>query len=162
MRLRSFLVACGLARASSGAASAAVQLRLYDGPIKSAQIVEFLKGLRGHLKRRLLIVWDGAAQHKSRIVRAYLESTNGAMQMALLPVYSPELNPVEYLSGTYGLGANAAHWPTSVCARWPSSKPPLATDCAAPGIANRSSSRAGSRPGRGDVMSYVKLNRAAA
>lgn len=71
--------------------------RLYDGAIKSAQIVEFLKALHAHLKRRLMIVWDGAAQHKSRIVRDYLDSTNGAVQMTLLPGYSPELNPVEYL-----------------------------------------------------------------
>lgn len=71
--------------------------RLYDGAVKSAQIVEFLKALRAQLKRKLLIVWDGAAQHKSRIVREYLDSTQGAVQMALLPAYSPDLNPVEYL-----------------------------------------------------------------
>jgi transposase len=47
--------------------------------------------------QKLLIVWDGAAQHKSRIVRAYLDSTRGAVQMALLPGYAPDLNPVEYL-----------------------------------------------------------------
>ena len=58
--------------------------RLYDGAVKSAQIVEFLKALRAQLKRKLLIVWDGAAQHKSRIVREYLDSTKGAIQMALL------------------------------------------------------------------------------
>ena len=71
--------------------------RLYDGAVKSAQIVEFLKALRSQLKRRLLIVWDGAAQHKSRIVREYLDSTKGTVQMALLPGYAPDLNPVEYL-----------------------------------------------------------------
>jgi transposase len=71
--------------------------RLHDGAIRSAQIVEFLKALRAHLKRKLLIVWDGAAQHKSRIVRAYLDRTRGALQMALLPGYAPDLNPVEYL-----------------------------------------------------------------
>ncbi len=71
--------------------------RLYDGAVRSAQIVEFLKALRSQLKRRLLIVWDGAAQHKSRIVRDYLDSTKGAIQMALLPGYAPDLNPVEYL-----------------------------------------------------------------
>ena len=42
-------------------------------------------------------MWDGAAQHKSRIVRDYLDSTKGAVQMALLPAYAPDLNPVEYL-----------------------------------------------------------------
>jgi transposase len=71
--------------------------RLYDGAIRSAQVVEFLKALRTQLKRKLLIIWDGAAQHKSRIVRHYLDGTRGAVQMALLPGYAPELNPVEYL-----------------------------------------------------------------
>lgn len=71
--------------------------RLYDGAIKSAQIVEFLKALHAQLKRKLMIVWDGAAQHKSRIVRGFLDSTQGAIQMAVLPPYSPDLNPVEYL-----------------------------------------------------------------
>jgi transposase len=68
-----------------------------NGAVKSAQIVEFLKALRSQLQRRLLIVWDGAAQHKSRIVREYLDSTRGAIQLALLPAYAPDLNPVEYL-----------------------------------------------------------------
>jgi transposase len=71
--------------------------RLHDGAIKSAQVVEFLKALRAQFNRRLLIVWDGAAQHKSRIVREYLDATQGAVQMALLPPYAPDLNPVEYL-----------------------------------------------------------------
>ena len=71
--------------------------RLCDGAVKGPQIVEFLKALRAHLKRKLLIVWDGAAQHKGRVVRDYLDSTKGAVQMALLPAYAPDLNPVEYL-----------------------------------------------------------------
>jgi hypothetical protein len=83
--------------AIAGLTRANFLFRLYDGAVKSAQIVEFLKALRAQLKRKLLIVWDGAAQHKSRIVRGYLDSTKGAMQMALLPGYSPDLNPVEYL-----------------------------------------------------------------
>ena len=83
--------------AIAGLTRANFLFRLYDGAVKSAQIVEFLKALRAQLKRKLLIVWDGAAQHKSRIVREYLDSTKGVMQMALLPGYSPDLNPVEYL-----------------------------------------------------------------
>jgi transposase len=71
--------------------------RLHDGAIRSAQIIEFLKVLRAQLRRKLMIVWDRAAQHKSRVVREYLESTDGAIQMALLPGYAPDVNPVEYL-----------------------------------------------------------------
>lgn len=88
--------------------------RLYDGAVKSAQIVEFLKALRSQLKRKLLIVWDGAAQHKSRIVRQYLDSTQGALQMALLPPYGPELNPVDYLWAWLKRHAVANFCPTSL------------------------------------------------
>ena len=68
--------------------------RLYDGAVKSAQIVEFLKALRAQLKRKLLIVWDGAAQHKSRIVREYLDSTKGTVAAGLLAGPQPRRIPV--------------------------------------------------------------------
>lgn len=71
--------------------------RLHEGTIRSAQIVEFLKALRRHLKRRLLIVWDGLRAHRSRLVREYVDTTDGALALAFLPPYAPELNPVEYL-----------------------------------------------------------------
>jgi len=71
--------------------------RLHEGAIRSPQIVEFLKALRRHLKRRLLIVWDGLRAHRSRLVRDYVDSTDGGIQLAFLPPYAPELNPVEYL-----------------------------------------------------------------
>jgi transposase len=71
--------------------------RLHEGAIRSAQIVEFLKALARHLKRRLLIVWDGLRAHRSRLVREYVDATHGAIALAFLPPYAPELNPVEYL-----------------------------------------------------------------
>lgn len=71
--------------------------RLHEGAIRSPQIVEFLRALRRHLKRRLLIVWDGLRAHRSRLVRDYVDSTRGGLQLAFLPPYAPELNPVEYL-----------------------------------------------------------------
>ena len=146
--------------------------RLYDSAVKSAQIVEFLKALRVQLKRKLLIVWDGAAQHKSRLVRGYLGGTKGAVQMALLPAYSPD-NPVEYLWAWLKRMRSR----TSVRARWPNSRPPRAASCAAgsgqrvagggrraagsgqrvaPAV--RSSLRAGSKPSCDDVMAYVNFN----
>jgi transposase len=48
------------------------------------------------LKQPLLIIWDGLKAHRSKLVREYLDSTDGAVQMAFLPPYSPDLNPVEY------------------------------------------------------------------
>jgi transposase len=71
--------------------------RLHKGSIKKEQHVEFLQTLRAHLKRPLLIIWDGLKAHRSKLVRDYLDSTDGAVQMAFLPPYSPDLNPVEFL-----------------------------------------------------------------
>lgn len=72
--------------------------RIHAGSIKSTQVVEFLKGLHRHLKRRrVLILWDGAPIHRSKVVGEYVASTKGRMVVEALPAYAPELNPVEYL-----------------------------------------------------------------
>lgn len=71
--------------------------RFHDGAIRSQQVVEFLKALRHHLRRKLLIIWDGLQAHRSRMVRDYLDSTKGSVQVAFLPPYAPDCNPVEYL-----------------------------------------------------------------
>mgnify|MGYP000509970362 CR=1 FL=1 len=71
--------------------------RLFPGAIKSEQIVEFLKALHATIGRKLLIVWDGLAAHRSRLVRAFIETRRGAIQLERLPAYAPELNPAEYI-----------------------------------------------------------------
>jgi transposase len=73
--------------------------RLYPGTIKSPQIIDFLGRLRRQLDRKLLIIWDGLAAHRSRRVRAYVERTKGVIRLASLPAYAPELHPVEYVWG---------------------------------------------------------------
>jgi transposase len=71
--------------------------RFHEGSIKKEEIVEFLKALKAHLKQPLLIIWDGLKAHRSALVRDYLDSTHGHLQIAFLPPYAPDLNPVEYL-----------------------------------------------------------------
>ena len=73
--------------------------RLFPGAIKAPQMVEFLKALRRQIRRKILIIWDGLPVHKSRFVRDYVDSLNGAMQLEVMPAYAPELNPVEYIWG---------------------------------------------------------------
>jgi transposase len=73
--------------------------QIHSGSIKGAQVVEFLKHLQRHLPGKLLILWDGAAIHRSTLVRDYVASTRGRLQVERLPAYAPELNPVEYLWG---------------------------------------------------------------
>lgn len=71
--------------------------RLHEGSIKKEEIVEFLKALKAHLKQPLLVIWDGLKAHRSRLVREHLDSLDGHIQIAFLPPYAPDMNPVEYL-----------------------------------------------------------------
>ena len=73
--------------------------RLLSGSIRAPQVVEFLKHLRRHLRRPLLIVWDRLAAHRSALVRDFIATQNGRIAVEYLPAYAPELNPVEYIWG---------------------------------------------------------------
>jgi transposase len=74
-----------------------VLFRLHEGSIKKEEVVTFLRALRAHLKQPLLVIWDGLKAHRSRLVRDYLDLIDGEIQIAFLPPYAPDLNPVEYL-----------------------------------------------------------------
>jgi transposase len=71
--------------------------RIHAGAIKSPQVIDFLQALSRHLPGPLLILWDGATIHRSALIKDYLASTGGKLQVEALPAYAPELNPVEYL-----------------------------------------------------------------
>jgi transposase len=71
--------------------------RLHEGSIKKEEVLAFLKALKAHLKQPLLVIWDGLKAHRSRLVRDYLDTLGGHIQIAFLPPYAPDLNPVEYL-----------------------------------------------------------------
>ncbi|MCW5235815.1 transposase [Verminephrobacter eiseniae] len=69
--------------------------RFFPGAIRTEQIIEFLGTLKRQMEKPLLIVWDGAAIHRSRKLNAWLEGLNGHIVAARLPAYAPELSPVE-------------------------------------------------------------------
>ena len=73
--------------------------QIHKGSIKSAQVVEFLKHLQRHIPGKLLIIWDGAPIHRSRLVAQHIAGTRGRVIVERLPAYAPELTPVEYLWG---------------------------------------------------------------
>jgi transposase len=71
--------------------------QIHSGSIKGPQVVEFLKHLQRHVPSKLLIIWDGAPIHRSKLVRAHIASTGGHIEVERLPAYAPEINPVEYM-----------------------------------------------------------------
>ena len=63
--------------------------QIHPGSIKSPQVVEFLKALLRHLGVPLLILWDGATIHRSRLVKDFIASTKGMLTVEPLPAYAP-------------------------------------------------------------------------
>jgi len=72
-------------------------LALHRGNIRSAQIVRFLKALRAHRRRPVILLWDGLPAHRSGITQQALREHRDWLSVERLPAYAPELNPVEQL-----------------------------------------------------------------
>ena len=69
-----------------------IQTTRYDGE----GVVRFLSALREAQQTRLTVIWDGAPIHRGEAVKNFLRTENhGAIQLARLPAYSPELNADE-------------------------------------------------------------------
>ena len=71
--------------------------RLYPGAIGELEVIDFLKALVRHIDGPLMIVWDRLPAHRSRMVREFIELSEGHIVTEYLPAYAPELNPVEYI-----------------------------------------------------------------
>lgn len=63
--------------------------------IRTAILLRFLKHLRKHLAGAVVLLWDRGQVHKAKIIREYL-STLKNWEVAWLPPYAPELNPMEH------------------------------------------------------------------
>ena len=59
--------------------------RLFPGAIKGPQVIEFLHALGRHIRRKVLVIWDGLPAYRSQVVRDYIESLNGAIQLDCPP-----------------------------------------------------------------------------
>ena len=62
----------------------------------SAAVIAFLQTLLDTIPGRLLVIWDGAAIHRSKAVKAFLaEGAAHRLHLERLPAYAPDLNPDE-------------------------------------------------------------------
>jgi transposase len=57
--------------------------------------IDFLKRLLFKQGKPVFLIVDGHPVHKSKKVKAFVESTEGKLKVFYLPGYSPELNPDE-------------------------------------------------------------------
>jgi transposase len=74
-----------------------------DGYFGAAEVVSFLRCVLGSLPGKVVVVWDGGANHKGPLVRRFL-ARNKRLTLERLPAYAPELNPVEQVWGWLKFG----------------------------------------------------------
>lgn len=81
------------------AISARGQLRfmLTKKRVTAKVFIEFLKRLMVNAPGPVYVIVDGHPTHKAKCVRQFVEAQEGRLMLFLLPSYSPELNPDEYV-----------------------------------------------------------------
>ena len=59
-------------------------------------VTEFLRHLLRVVPGKILVIWDGAPIHRSRIIKAFLQAESGGrLELEPLPGYAPDLNPLD-------------------------------------------------------------------
>ena len=69
-----------------------VQERAFD----AVTVTEFLCHLLRRVAGPVLVIWDGAPIHRSKVIKAFLQTeANGRLELEPLPGYAPDLNPLD-------------------------------------------------------------------
>ena len=73
-----------------------VYFAFHPGNFKAFDVAAFLRKLLRHLRRNVIVLWDGGKIHKGpEMVR--LRRDYSRLQLECFPGYAPELNPVEQI-----------------------------------------------------------------
>ena len=80
---------------SAVSAQGALRFMLVEGRFNAAVFIDFLKRLLNDTDRPVFLIVDGHPVHRAVKVKRFVSSTEGQLQLFLLPSYSPELNPDE-------------------------------------------------------------------
>jgi transposase len=68
---------------------------VHQGTVNGAVFKTFLQRLLVGAKAPVYVIVDGHPAHRSKIVKSFVESTDGKLKLYFLPPYSPHLNPDE-------------------------------------------------------------------
>ena len=81
---------------SAISAQGKLRFSIIDGTLDSARLIGFFKQLLHRAPGPVFVVLDNHSVHRSKTVRAFVDSTDGALEIYRLPSYSPQLNPDEW------------------------------------------------------------------
>src|SRR6266404_1261223 len=69
----------------------------YTGKLNAEAFVAFLQNFMKGRRGKALLVVDGHPAHKANIVKRYVQSLKGRLELHFLPPYAPDLNPDEFV-----------------------------------------------------------------
>jgi transposase len=72
-----------------------LQFMLVDGNTNAEVFKQFLEQLMLDAEQPIILVVDGSSIHKAELVKEYVKTTDGKLELYYLPPYSPQLNPDE-------------------------------------------------------------------
>jgi transposase len=70
---------------------------VYRHNLNGTQFVEELKKLMRYRRKPLFVILDSHPGHRAKMVRDYVQSCEGKLELHFLPGYAPDLNPAEYV-----------------------------------------------------------------
>ena len=70
---------------------------VYTGALNAGRFVEFLGDFRRGRREKIFLVIDGHPSHRARLVKDYVQSCRGKLELNFLPPYAPDLNPDEFV-----------------------------------------------------------------
>jgi len=72
-----------------------LRFMLHDGTVTASVFIEFLKRLLVGATGPVFLIVDGHPTHKAKMVKTFVEGTQGKLRLFFLPPYAPHLNPDE-------------------------------------------------------------------
>jgi transposase len=82
---------------SAVTAKGALRFAAYDGTLTARVFIDFCTRLLHDAAGPVFLILDGHPVHRSNAVKKFAASTGGRLRLFLLPGYSPELNPDEWV-----------------------------------------------------------------
>jgi transposase len=72
--------------------------KVFKGSFVVKVFLDFLKRFVRHCKQKIFLIVDGHPVHRAKVVHQWLEENKEKIELFLLPGYSPDLNPDEFLN----------------------------------------------------------------
>jgi transposase len=74
-----------------------LHFQVHETGIRQEEFLEFCKTLIADTGRPVYLIVDNSQVHRSKILKAYAQQSNGMLTIFFLPPYSPDLNPDEWV-----------------------------------------------------------------